>query len=141
MGDCHPSTMPDSHERTMLRLWETLSNIPRSRMWNEHYHQFIIAPSSSPCSSVETHAQETVFHKRLQHGSFPWSAVLHKQFQHGSFLWGHSFRKRLLQCKFSSGPQVLPGTCSLCLHRVRVSLGHTHLLRHWAPPKAAGGSL
>lgn len=42
MGDCHPFTMPDSPERTMLSLWETLSNIPQSRMWNEDYHQFIM---------------------------------------------------------------------------------------------------
>jgi len=44
-----------------------------------------IDPSSSRCSSVGSHPQETVLHEHLQHESFPWAAALHELLQGGSF--------------------------------------------------------
>jgi len=56
-------------------------------------HVVSAAPSSSggglltlfPCSSIRSLSQETVLHKLLQHGPFPWAAALHELPQHGSF--------------------------------------------------------
>lgn len=94
----------------MLRLWETLSNTLHSKMWNEDCYQVImycpLLLPPHPGSSVESHPQEIVFHKGLQHGSFTWAAV-HKLLQYGSLLWGHSFRDVLFQCGFPSESQVL----------------------------------
>jgi len=65
-------------------------------------HVVSAAPSSSggrlytllPCSSVRSLSQETVLHKILQRGSFPWAAALHELPQHGSLPWGAVFQEQ-----------------------------------------------
>jgi len=84
-----------------------------------------------PCSSVWSHPWETVLHELLQCEYFPQAAVLHELLQHGSFPWSavilqeqaapvwvpHRVRSPSRKpgpawAPFSTGLQVLPGTCS-----------------------------
>jgi len=97
-----------------------------------------------PCSSLGSLPQDTVLHKLLQFGSFPWGVDL----------------LRLLQCESPEGSQLLPENLLQwglhSLHRAtdpaRSLLQHglpkgsqppsdIHLLRRGSPPWAAGGDL
>jgi len=71
------------------------------------------APSSSgeglltlcPCSSVRSLSQETVLHKLLRSGSFPWATVLHELLQCGSPMESQVLAANLLQQELLS-PRV-----------------------------------
>lgn len=77
------------------------------------YHTFLFM--LFPCSSMESLFWETVFHKLLQHRSFPWAAVLQKhiapaQVRHG--FAGPTSQPDPAWAILSMGLQALVGTCS-----------------------------
>jgi len=113
-----------------------------------------------PCSSLRSLSRETVLHKLLQHGSFPWAAALHKLPQRGSFPQGAVLQAQaapvwvphgvtspaskpaLAWAPLSMGPQVVTGACS----SAGSSQGHSFLQASTCSskeslPRATGGDL